>query len=178
MDKQEALRSLDEKAGVLFSVSDSIWDNPETAFNEVKACEWTAEVLRNAGFTVETGLYGMPTSIRASWGKGHPVVGFLGEYDALPGLSQELAAEKKPIEGQPYGHGCGQNLLGAATLGGVLGLKAGMEEKKLPGTIIYFGCPAEEVLTGKCFMARGGAFDDLDIAIRFHPGKTNLSAME
>lgn len=120
---------------------------------------------------------GVPTAIKATYGSGHPTIGFLAEYDALPGLSQELAAEKKPIEGQPYGHGCGHNLLGAATLGGVLGLKAEMEEKKLPGTIIYFGCPAEEVLTGKCFMARGGAFDDLDIAIGFHPGKTNVAPM-
>ena len=92
-----ATKAVEKNEAILTDLAKRIWDNPETAFNEVKACEWTAEVLRNAGFTVETGLYGMPTSIRASWGKGHPVVGFLGEYDALPGLSQKVSTEKEPV---------------------------------------------------------------------------------
>lgn len=174
---QTAYKAIDDNRALIKKVALDIWANPEGPYREFKACEWMADALTNAGFSVEVGTAGVPTAIKATYGSGHPTIGFLAEYDALPGLSQELAAEKKPIEGQPYGHGCGHNLLGAATLGGVLGLKAEMEEKKLPGTIIYFGCPAEEVLTGKCFMARGGAFDDLDIAIGFHPGKTNVAPM-
>ncbi len=119
----------------------------------------------------------LPTSIKASWGSGHPVIGFLGEYDALPGLSQALGTTQQAIEGQLYGQGCGHNLLGVGHVGAVLGMQAEMEARKLPGTIVYFGCPAEELLTGKAFMARGHAFDELDCAIAFHPGTANAVTM-
>ena len=109
-----ATRAVDQNEKVLTDLAKKIWENPETAFNEVKACEWTAEVLRNAGFEVETGYVGMPTAIRAVWGKGHPVIGFLGEYDALPGLSQKVSTEKEPVTPGAAGQGCGHNLLGVA----------------------------------------------------------------
>ena len=130
-------------------------------------------MLRNAGFTVETGLYGMPTSIRASWGKGHPVVGFLGEYDALPGLSQKVSTEKEPVCAGAPGQGCGHNLLGVSCVGAALGMKAELEERGLEGTVVYYGCPAEEALTGKTFMARNGAFQELDLALAWHGGTMN-----
>ena len=130
-------------------------------------------MLRNAGFTVETGLYGMPTSIRASWGKGHPVVGFLGEYDALPGLSQKVSTEKEPVCAGAPGQGCGHNLLGVSCVGAALGMKAELEERGLEGTVVFYGCPAEEVLTGKAFMAREGAFRDLDVAFSWHGSTSN-----
>ena len=168
-----ATKAVEKNEAILTDLAKRIWDNPETAFNEVKACEWTAEVLRNAGFTVETGLYGMPTSIRASWGKGHPVVGFLGEYDALPGLSQKVGTEKEAIEYGAPGQGCGHNLLGVACLGGALGMKAELEERGLEGTVVFYGCPAEEVLTGKAFMAREGVFRDLDVAFSWHGSTSN-----
>jgi len=119
-----------------------IWENPEIGYEEEKACRWTAEFLENEGFTVETKCAGLPTAIRASWGEGKPVIGFLGEYDALPGMSQKVSAEKSPIKEGGPGHGCGHNLLGVAHLGAAIGLKKEMEEKNLKGTIIFYGCPA------------------------------------
>ena len=129
-----ATRAVDQNEKVLTDLAKKIWENPETAFNEVKACEWTAEVLRNAGFEVETGYVGMPTAIRAVWGKGHPVIGFLGEYDALPGLSQKVSTEKEPVTPGAAGQGCGHNLLGVACLGAALGMKAELEATGKEGT--------------------------------------------
>ena len=158
---------------VLDELSRNIWENPEGPYKEVKACQWTAQVLRDAGFDVEVGIAGIPTAIKATWGHGHPVMGFLGEYDSLPGLSQKLCTHPDPVVSGGWGHGCGHNLLGTAHVGGVLGLKAEMEADHLEGTIVFYGCPAEEVLTGKPFMARGGAFDCLDWMIAFHPSTVN-----
>ena len=152
----------------------AIWNNPEGPYKESFACEKTAELLKNFGFDVEVGVGGVNAALKATWGSGKPVLGFLGEYDALPGMSQEVATQMKPIEGQAYGHACGHNLLGVSHVAALIGLKAEMEERKLPGTIIYYGCPAEEVLTGKGFMARGGAFEGLDASIAFHPMTMNM----
>ena len=168
-----ATKAVDQNAAILEDLAKKIWEHPETAFNEVKACEWTAEVLKNAGFEVEVGYVGMPTAIRATWGKGHPRIGFLGEYDALPGLSQKVSTEKEPVcEGAP-GQGCGHNILGVACLGAALGMKAELEASGKEGTVVFYGCPAEEVLTGKAFMAREGAFADLDAAFSWHGATTN-----
>lgn len=168
-----AVKAIDRNEEVLTGLAKKIWENPETAFNEVNACKWTAEVLRNAGFQVETGYVGMPTAIRAVWGKGHPVIGFLGEYDALPGLSQKVSTEKEPVIPGAPGQGCGHNLLGVACVGAVLGIKAELEATGKEGTVVFYGCPAEEVLTGKAFMAREGAFTDLDVAFSWHGSTTN-----
>ena len=168
-----ATKAVDQNAGILTALAKKIWENPETAFNEVNACKWTAETLRNAGFEVETGYVGMPTAIRAVWGKGHPVIGFLGEYDALPGLSQKVSTEKEPLVPGAPGQGCGHNLLGVACIGAALGMKAELEATGREGTVVFYGCPAEEVLTGKAFMAREGAFTDLDVAFSWHGATTN-----
>ncbi len=168
-----ATKAVDQNAGILTALAKKIWENPETAFNEVNACKWTAETLRNAGFEVETGYVGMPTAIRAVWGKGHPIIGFLGEYDALPGLSQKVSTEKEPLVPGAPGQGCGHNLLGVACIGAVLGMKAELEAAGKEGTVVFYGCPAEEVLTGKAFMAREGAFTDLDVAFSWHGATTN-----
>ncbi len=168
-----ATKAVDQNAGILTALAKKIWANPETAFNEVNACKWTAETLRNAGFEVETGYVGMPTAIRAVWGKGHPVIGFLGEYDALPGLSQKVSTEKEPLVPGAPGQGCGHNLLGVACIGAALGMKAELEAAGKEGTVVFYGCPAEEVLTGKAFMAREGAFTDLDVAFSWHGATTN-----
>ncbi len=168
-----ATKAVDQNAGILTALAKKIWANPETAFNEVNACKWTAETLRNAGFEVETGYVGMPTAIRAVWGKGHPVIGFLGECDALPGLSQKVSTEKEPLVPGAPGQGCGHNLLGVACIGAALGMKAELEAAGKEGTVVFYGCPAEEVLTGKAFMAREGAFTDLDVAFSWHGATTN-----
>ena len=132
-----ATRAVDQNAEILTDLAKKIWDHPETAFNEVKACEWTAEVLRNAGFEVEVGYVGMPTAIRATWGKGHPKIGFLGEYDALPGLSQKVSTEKEPVTAGAPGQGCGHNLLGVSCVGAALGMKAELEATGKEGTVVF-----------------------------------------
>lgn len=169
-----AYSKIHEIRPILEQLSRNIWENPEEPFKEFKASKWTAFVLENAGFKVELGVTGLPTAIRATWGSGHPVIGFMGEYDALPGLSQSTEPKEDPIISGGWGHGCGHNLLCGAHVGAVIGLKEEMEQKNLSGTIIFYGCPAEEVLTGKPFMAREKVFDELDLAIAFHPATVNF----
>lgn len=168
-----ALKTIDQRREELIRLSDYLWENPEPAYTEFKAVAAIKKVLVEDGFVLEDEFAGMPTAFIASWGSGNPVIGFLAEYDALPGLSQKISVKQEPvIEGAP-GQGCGHNLLGVATLGAVLGLKQEMIENNLPGTVVFYGCPAEEVLTGKVFMARDGAFDRLDLALAYHPGRAN-----
>ena len=120
------------------------------------------------------GVAGIKTAFSASWGEGSPVIGFLGEYDALSGLSQEAGvAEKRPVPGRECGHGCGHNLLGTAAAGAVLQLRDWLEESGKPGTVMFFGCPGEEGGSGKAYMARAGIFDVLDAALTWHPGGGN-----
>lgn len=168
-----AQEAIEKKRAELEALAQEIWEHPETAYTETTAAGLTAGFLEKAGFSVEKGAGGVPTAIRAVWGQGHPVIGFLGEYDALPGLSQKAQTlQEAQLPGSP-GHGCGHNLLAAATAGAVIGLKAEMEQLKIPGTIVFYGCPAEEVLTGKAFMAYGGCFRELDAALAWHPGRIN-----
>ncbi len=168
-----AYKAIEEKSDVLVGLASNMWNEPETAFNEVNACAWTAQILKDNGFEVETGAYNLPTCVVGKWGSGHPIIGLLGELDALPGMSQKVCTHKDPVVVGGAGQGCGHNLLGTACLGAALGMKAEMEEKGLQGTIVFYGCPAEEQLTGKAFMAREGAFVDLDCAFSWHGGNAN-----
>ncbi len=172
-----AINKIKQEEAKLVELAQKMWDCPETAYNEVNACAWTAELLKEYGFEVETGAYGLPTCVVGTWGSGHPVIGLLGELDALPGMSQKVQTEKEPVVYGAPGQGCGHNLLDVACLAAAVGMKAEMEEKKLPGTIVFYGCPAEEVLTGKVFMARNGAFDGLDCAFAWHGGTFNAVSL-
>ena len=173
MEYQHIIDAVMNEKEPLSALALKMYENPETAYNEVKACAWICEALEHYGFKVEKGLYGMPTSIRAEWGSGHPVIGLLAEYDALPGLSQTQNTYKDPaVPGGP-GQGCGHNLLGVTTLAAAIGMKADLEKSGLPGTVVFYGCPAEEVLTGKAFMAREGAFRELDLAFAWHGSSKN-----
>jgi aminobenzoyl-glutamate utilization protein B len=157
----------------LVGLAQEIWDHPELGVMEEFASKLIADELKAAGFTVEWGAGGMETAFVATWGEGAPIIGVLGEYDALPDLSQKMSLEKEPIvEGAP-GHGCGHNLLGVGALGAALGAKHAMEAVGIPGTLRYYGCPAEETLVGKVLMARDGVFDDLDAALTWHPEYMN-----
>ncbi len=153
----------------------AIWDRPEVALTEQFACKLLAEDLESAGFTVERGVGQMPTAFVASWGSGAPIIGILGEYDALPGLSQGLSSDRSPIQNGGPGHGCGHNLFGVACLGAAHALKTAMEQQQIPGTIRFYGCPAEETLVGKTFMAKAGVFDDLDAALSGTPAISTAS---
>lgn len=168
-----AIEEIQRKRATLDQLSQKIWNKPEAGFQEFEACKNVAQLLRDEGFAVEVGVGGVPTAIMASFGSGHPVIGFMGEFDALPGLNQKVSTTKEAIQEGAYGHGCGHNLLCTAHVGAVIGLKEEMIRQKLPGTIRFYACPGEELLTGKPLMARGGAFEGLDVAINFHPNKIN-----
>ena len=167
---QQYLDQEDEKMAYL---AKAIWDHPEIALQETVAANLLADEMAQAGFTVERGVGQLPTAFVASWGSGKPIIGILGEYDALPGLSQQITTEIAAIQQGGPGHGCGHNLFGVASLGAALALKEVMIAQNLPGTIRFYGCPAEETLVGKTFMAQAGVFDDLDAALAWHPGDTN-----
>jgi len=165
------LNDQDEK---LSYIAKEIWDHPQIALEETFAAKLLSDELAEAGFTIEHGVGQMETAFVASWGEGRPIIGILGEYDALPGLSQDLDFNKTPLVDGGPGHGCGHNLFGTACFGAAMAVKERMEAENVPGTIRFYGCPAEETLVGKTFMAKDGVFDDLDAALSWHPGATNM----
>ena len=171
MGKQTAWKEIDNTAAEILEASDIIWDCAETAFLETKSMKVLCDLLRKEGFEVEEGTAGVPTAFKGTFGSGKPVIGFLGEYDALSGLNQVAGvAEKQAFNSGAPGHGCGHNMLGTASLSAAIGLKKYLEETGKSGTVVYFGCPGEEGGSGKAFMAKGGAFEGLDAAITWHPG--------
>lgn len=179
MDKKQFVNKvLEEKKSLIVSLSDQIFDFAEIGFHEFKTAALYEKVLKEEGFEVETGIDGMPTAFRASYGSGKPVVGFLAEYDALPELSQKGGCVNRvPTEDpNPDGHGCGHNLLGAGAFAAALAVKAYLEENPGKGTVVLFGCPSEEKGNSKTFMARDGIFDCLDVAYTWHPGAQNAVA--
>lgn len=171
--KREVADWLDERQERYTAISDAIWARPEVALAETAACALQAETLEADGFRIERNVGGLPTAFVAEWGAGKPILGFLGEYDALPGLSQQSQPTQEPVMADGPGHGCGHNLLGTAGLAAAQAVKAWLQETGRPGTVRYYGCPAEETIVGKVFMARAGAFDDLDAALTWHPGWYN-----
>ena len=151
------------------ALSDRIWDKPEIAYTEYAAVAEHAEMLAQEGFRVTRDLAGIPTSVMGEAGEDGPVIAILGEYDALPGLSQEAGiAEARPLAGDGMGHGCGHNLLGSGALLAAAAVKDWLAENGMKGRVRYYGCPAEEGGAAKSFMVRAGCFDDVDIAITWH----------
>jgi aminobenzoyl-glutamate utilization protein B len=172
-EKQEMIAWLEDNAALFTKMSDEIWETPELAWEEFMASRLQADFLEGEGFTITWDIADMNTAFIAEWGEGKPVIGFIGEYDALPGLSQKNQPTPEPVvEGGP-GQGCGHNLLGTAAVASALAVKRWLESTKTKGVVRYYGCPAEEKGSGKVFMARAGVFDDLDAAFNFHPSKLN-----
>lgn len=168
--KQVALQSVDRHSPDLIRLSDQIWAFAERALREHKSSKALADYAENQGFNVKRGVSQMPTAFIASYGSGKPVIGIMGEYDALPGISQKASPIKEAlVEGAP-GHGCGHNLFGAASLGAALAIKEQIQAGRLKGTIKFFGTPAEEEIGGKIYMARDGLFKDVDVMFAWHPG--------
>ncbi|RYE82897.1 MAG: amidohydrolase [Hyphomicrobiales bacterium] len=152
------------------ALSDRIWGMPEIAYTEFRSCAEHTAMLQGEGYRVTEAPAGIPTAVIGEAGSGGPVIAFLGEYDALPGLGQEAGiAEPKPLDGNGHGHGCGHNMLGSAALLAATAFKNYLAENRLPGTVRYYGCPAEEGGAAKAFMVRDGLFDDVDAAITWHP---------
>lgn len=176
LDYEKYRSALKDKEEALNKLSDDIWDYAETTFAEVKSVEALTGFLASEGFEVHSPAFTVPTAFYATYGSGHPIIGILGEYDALSGLSQKAGLTEKvedPALPQGNGHGCGHNLLGAGSVGAALMVKAYLDDGH-PGTIVYYGCPAEEGGSGKSYMASRGAFADLDCAITWHPGTANI----
>ncbi len=167
--KAAVIASIEAQSEDLIKISDEIWALAETAFEESGSAELLASYAEKNGFRVERGVAEMPTGFTAEFGEGHPIIGILGEFDALPGLSQDVNPEKTPIEEGGAGHGCGHNLFGAGSLGAAVAIKELIAAGKLKGTIRFYGTPAEEKYFGKLFMARAGMFDDLDVCLDWHP---------
>ena len=163
------LNIIDEKKEIFCEVSDAIWDNPETSFEEYFATEIMIQKLEENGFKVTRNVSGIPTAFSATYGEGKPSLGILAEYDGLEGMSQEgCIAEKKSIHGKDKCHGCGHNLFAGGSLAAAFAVKDYIE-KNGKGSITLFGCPAEEGGAGKVFMARDGVFSDIDAIVSWHP---------
>ncbi len=172
--KAKAKAYIDENAAFFEDVADRIWDRPELSLKEFAAAKLYCGKLRELGFTVTEELCGIKTAFCGSFGQGKPVIGILGEFDALSGLSQKAgAAAHEPLIPGGSGHGCGHNLLGAGSLAAAAAVKRALEESGLPGTVIFFGCPGEEGGAGKAFMAREGLWKQLDAALCWHPSDVN-----
>ncbi|ANF56158.1 M20 family metallopeptidase [Halotalea alkalilenta] len=161
---------VDEKRSLFETLSDRVWETPELAYGEYRSCLEHRKMLQAQGFRITEEAAGIPTALVGEAGAGGPVIAFLGEYDALPGLSQAAGvAEPRPLPGNGYGHGCGHNMLGSAALLAATAMKDYLESQGVPGRVRYYGCPAEEGGAAKTFMVRAGLFDDVDIAISWHP---------
>ena len=167
--KQDIIAQIEQEQSALIDVSDKIWAAAEIAFQEEVSSETLIAYARSHGFEVEVGVADTPTAFVATYGSGKPVIGILGEFDALPGISQKASPKKEPLQAGAAGHGCGHNLFGTASLGAAVAVKKLIEAGKIKGTVKFFGTPAEEKFFGKLWMARAGLFDDLDICLDWHP---------
>jgi len=168
MNKRDLLEHLSELEDEIISYASNLWESPEVAGMEQGSAALSGQVLARHGFTIRE-VPGMDNAMIAEFGQGAPVIALLGEYDALPGLSQTVCAHKAPVEAGKPGHGCGHNLLGGAALGAALALKEYLIQHGLPGTVRFYGCPEEESLSGKVKMLKAGVFSDCDVALSWHP---------
>lgn len=175
--KAEASRDIQANYDLYKKTALQIWDFAELGYKEKKSAALLQQLLKDNGFSVEAGVADIPTAFVATYGSGKPVIAILAEYDALPGLSQQASPEKQSIAGRDAGHGCGHHLFGTASVAAGIEIKKLIEEKKLSGTIKVFGCPAEEGGSGKVYMVRAGLFNDVDVAIHWHPGDDNEITM-
>lgn len=167
---EDIWQRVDKRSLDYFDMSDRIWDVPELNYREHRAADEHANRLQAEGFRLTRGIAGLPTALMGEAGQGGPVIAILGEYDALPGLSQQAGiATEMPVEAGGNGHGCGHNMLGSASLLAAAAIKEWLATNQIAGRVRYYGCPAEEGGSSKGFMVRAGAFDDVDIAICWHP---------
>ncbi|NLY73638.1 MAG: amidohydrolase [Tissierellia bacterium] len=178
MDYQFLEEAISKKHEKFVEIANEIWGYAELAYKEHNSSELQQAFLKKEGFEVEEGIAGIETAFLAKFGSGKPVIGYLGEFDALPELSQK-ANEKvhSPLEEGAPGHGCGHHLLGTGLMQAAVAVKDYLEEEKLSGTVIYFGCPAEEGGAGKAFMVREGVFDQCDACLAWHPGDVTVSSV-
>jgi aminobenzoyl-glutamate utilization protein B len=168
-NKDAVIKSVDTHQKELITISDAIWAYAETALREHKSAKALANYAETQGFKVTRNVSNMPTAFIAEYGSGKPVIAILGEYDALPGISQKAQPTKEALEVGAAGHGCGHNLFGAGSMGAAVAIKELIQQGKLKGTLRFYGTPAEESVGGKIYMARDGAFNDVDVCLDWHP---------
>jgi aminobenzoyl-glutamate utilization protein B len=175
--KDAAFDWIDESSPSLREMSHRIWEYAELGLREFKSSKLLSDELANNGFMVERGVAQMPTAFVASWGRGQPIIGIMGEFDALPGLSQKGVPWREPLVPEAPGHGCGHNIYGTSGMAGAIAAKKAMEHDKLNGTIKFFGCPAEENFCGKVYMVRDGYFNGVDVVLGHHPNTMNEASL-
>jgi len=175
--KEDAIRVVAQNADDFAGVNREIWRYAEPSLLEHQSAERLANLLEQRGFRVNRGVADMPTAFVAEWGEGETVVGILAEYDALPSLSQKAQVARDPLVEGGYGHGCGHSVFGTACAYAGIAAKEAMARSGIVGRIRVYGCPAEETLVGKVYMARAGLFDDLDAAITWHPADRTRAAL-
>ncbi|MBT1700857.1 amidohydrolase [Fulvivirgaceae bacterium PWU4] len=171
--KEDIIKVIDSKYDVYASMAHKIWEFAEVGYQEEKSSAILQKELAKEGFKIEAGVAGMPTAFIASYGQGKPVIGVLGEFDALPGISQEAVPELKPIAGKEAGHACGHHLFGTASAAAAIAVKNWMIKNKIAGTLRFYGTPAEEGGSGKVYMVRDGLFKDVDAVLHWHPSAAN-----
>ena len=177
-NKKAVLASVEKHQQELIRLSNQIWGFAETAMKETKSSKVLADYAQEQGFKVTRGVAEIPTAFIAEYGSGVPIIGVLGEFDALPGLSQKAQPTKEVLNNGAAGHGCGHNMFGAGSLGAALAIKELIAARKLKGTVRFYGTPAEEDLAGKVYMARAGLFNDLDVCLDWHPDYENKANMQ
>ncbi|MCA9175662.1 MAG: amidohydrolase [Planctomycetales bacterium] len=173
--KAELAVSIAAREAASWSVAQQIWELAEPGYQEVKSSALLSKMLEEAEFRVERGVAGIPTAFTATYGEGKPVIGLLGEFDALPGLSQQATPVRAPREGATYGHGCGHHLFGVASASAAIAVAEQIKAGRLSGTVRYYGCPAEEGGGAKVFMVLAGLFKDCDAVFHWHPGSRNAA---
>lgn len=169
------LKTLDAKSESYGEIAQTIWGLAEMGYQEEKSAALLQKTLADAGFTIKKGVAGIPTAFTAEYGSGAPIIGIMGEYDALPGLSQQAVPEKNSA-GKAAGHACGHHLFGTASTAAAIAVKDWMIASKTQGTIRFYGTPAEEGGGAKVYMSREGLFDDVDVALHWHPSSQNAAS--
>ncbi|MGB4739713.1 MAG: M20/M25/M40 family metallo-hydrolase, partial [Fuerstiella sp.] len=170
------LQSIEQRREASWQIARQIWLAAEPGYQETTSSKLLADTLEAAGLKVEKGVADIPTAFTAEFGSGSPVIGVLGEFDALPGLTQTDAPERTPREdGNSYGHGCGHHLFGTASASATIAVVEQMKAGKISGTVRFYGCPAEEGGSAKVFLVQAGLFDDCDAVLHWHPSSKNAA---
>ena len=176
-EKKYVVDWIEENRDIITDVHHKIWEYAEVGLQETKSAKLMSEILEKNGFQIEKGVAGMPTAFVATYGTRGPVIGLMGELDALPGISNKAVPYQDPIKEGAPGHGCGHNSYAATALGASLAIKEAIDKYNISGTVKCFGCPAEETLVGKVFMVRDGIFDGVDACLGHHPGSKNSASL-
>ncbi|PTM09238.1 MAG: amidohydrolase [Bacteroidetes bacterium] len=177
-NKEAIIASVEKHKANLIKISDDVWALAETAFQENQSSKILSDYAEQQGFEVERGVAGMPTAFVATYGSGKPVISVLGEFDALPGLSQKAEPNKNPLNEGAAGHGCGHNMFGAGSLGAAVAIKELIESGEIKGTIKFLGTPSEEKYFGKIWMVREGLWDDVDVNVTWHPSANTEASVQ